>query len=124
MLAHSRTSKRSKATKFCLMLFMACVCWDAGYARDREQQRAKTRLETMCGRCHAVGTAGQSPNVNAPPFRTFGEDKLYDNDFGQRLQEGLTTIHRDMPTFRFNRRDADAAVDYLRSIQEHKKSRP
>jgi hypothetical protein len=29
-----------------------------------------------------------------------------------------------MPTFRFNRRDADAAVDYLRSIQEHKKSRP
>ncbi len=81
-------------------------------------------LETMCGRCHTVGATGQSPLINAPPFRTFGESKLYDNDFGQRLQDGLTTIHRDMPTFRFSRRDAEAAVNYLRSIQNHKKSGP
>ena len=66
---------------------------------------------------------GQSPHPDAPPFRTFGDDKLYDNDFGKRLQDGLSTIHPDMPTFRFKRRDAEAAVNYLKFIQEHKKSK-
>ncbi|MES2195697.1 MAG: c-type cytochrome [Pseudomonadota bacterium] len=80
-------------------------------------------LEEMCGRCHAVGATGKSPHVDAPPFRTFGENKLYDTDFGRRLQEGLSTIHRDMPTFKFSRDDADAAVAYLRSIQRSGKSR-
>ena len=85
-------------------------------ALDAEQRRVKGMLEEMCGRCHAVGTTGQSPNPLAPAFRTFGE-KLYDTDMVQRLQDGLTTIHPEMPTFRFNHHDAAAAVNYLRSIQ-------
>ena len=85
-------------------------------ALDPEQQRAKAMLENLCGRCHAVGKTGKSPNPLAPAFRRFGE-KLYDTDMTQRLQDGLTTIHPDMPTFRFNRHEAAAAVNYLRSIQ-------
>jgi cytochrome c len=111
-------------TRICLVFLMTCAWGEAGYAVDREHQRAKTMLATMCGRCHAVGLRGQSPHTDAPPFRTFGEDKLYDNDFGQRLQDGLSTIHRDMPTFQFSRRDADAAVNYLKSIQGSRKSKP
>jgi cytochrome c len=114
-------SGRRAVKKLCLALLTMCVWSEAGNALDREQRRAKALLETMCGRCHAVGMTGQSPHVAAPPFRTFSDDKLYDNDFGQRLQDGLTTIHKDMPTFRFDRRDADAAVNYLKSIQERKK---
>ena len=87
-----------------------------GYALDAEQKRSKALLENLCGRCHAVGKTGQSPNPLAPPFRTFGE-KLYDTDMVERLQDGLTTIHPDMPTFRFSRHEAAAAVNYLRSIQ-------
>jgi cytochrome c5 len=102
---------------------MICAWGSACYALDREQQRGKTLLETLCGRCHAVSKTGQSPHMDAPPFRTFGENKLYDNDFGARLQDGLSTIHPDMPTFRFSRRDAEAAVNYLKFIQEHKKSK-
>ena len=49
----------------------------------------------------------------------FGE-KLYDTDMVQRLQDGLTTVHKDMPTFRFDRQEAAAAVNYLRSIQKRK----
>jgi len=85
-------------------------------ALDPEQRRSKAMLEEMCGRCHAVGTTGQSPNSLAPAFRSFGE-KLYDTDMVQRLQDGLTTIHPEMPTFRFKHDDAAAAVNYLRSIQ-------
>ena len=116
--------KRGALAKLCLLLLTASACGEVGHAMDREQLRAKTMLETMCGRCHAVGTAGPSPHVNAPPFRILGENKLYDNDFRQRLQDGLTTTHRDMPTFRFGRRDANAAVNYLRSVQDRRQPGP
>ena len=109
--------------QFCLTLLMICAWSKASYALDRELQRGKTLLETMCAQCHAVGATGQSPHIDAPPFRTFGDNKLYDNDFAERLQDGLTTSHPDMPTFRFGQRDAEAAVNYLKFIQGHKKSK-
>jgi mono/diheme cytochrome c family protein len=109
--------------KFWLAVLMICVWSEAGHALDREQQRGKALLETLCGRCHAVGERGRSPHIDAPPFRTFGDDKLYDSDLGARLQDGLSTIHRDMPTFRFGRRDAEAAVNYLKFIQGRKSSK-
>lgn len=100
----------------CLAPLLLGATNSAAQALDAEQQRAKAMLENLCGRCHAVGRTGQSRNPLAPAFRTFGE-KLYDTDMVQRLQDGLTTIHPDMPTFRFNRHEAAAAVNYLRSIQ-------
>ena len=104
---------------FCLAL-LSTIAWSpSGYALDAEQKQSKAMLENLCGRCHAVGKTGQSPNPLAPPFRTFGE-KLYDTDMVQRLQDGLTTIHPDMPTFRFSRHEAAAAVNYLRSIQRRR----
>jgi len=107
---------RMVAALACLVLTLLGATGGAAQALDPEQQRARAMLENLCGRCHAVGKTGQSPNPLAPPFRRFGE-KLYDTDMVQRLQDGLTTIHRDMPTFRFNRHEAAAAVNYLRSIQ-------
>ena len=115
--------ERLAVKRSCLTLLMICACSSAGHALDREQQRGKALLETLCGRCHAVGEKGQSPHIDAPPFRTFGDDKLYDSDLAARLQDGLTTIHPDMPTFRFGRRDAEAAVNYLKFIQRRKKSK-
>jgi mono/diheme cytochrome c family protein len=109
--------------KSCLIVLMLCSWSEASHGLDREQQRGKALLQSQCGRCHAVRATGQSPHPDAPPFRTFSDDKLYDNDFGKRLQDGLSTIHPDMPTFRFKRRDAEAAVNYLKFIQEHKKSK-
>lgn len=108
--------------KFCLALLMMGAWSKVGYALDQEQQRGRVLLETLCARCHAVGTTGKSPHPEAPPFRTSGEE-LYDNDLGRRLQDGLITIHPDMPTFHFKQRDADAAVNYLKSIQQKKKSK-
>jgi mono/diheme cytochrome c family protein len=104
-----------------LAVLLAGAWSNASYALDREQQRGKILLETMCGRCHAVGGTGRSRHVDAPPFRTFDDNKLYDGDLVQRLQDGLTTIHPDMPTFRFSRNDAEAAVNYLKALQRHKK---
>jgi len=108
---------RMVAALACLVLPFFFAGSSAAQALDPEQQRARAMLENLCGRCHAVGKTGKSPNPLAPAFRRFGE-KLYDTDMVQRLQDGLTTIHPDMPTFRFNRHEAAAAVNYLRSIQK------
>ena len=54
--------------------------------------------------------------AQAPTFRNL--DRRVDLDtFFQRLREGVTVGHPDMPTFRFGRDDARAFIAYLRSIQ-------
>ncbi|NPU13671.1 cytochrome c [Bradyrhizobium sp. 83012] len=104
----------------CLLLLMTST---ASHALDSEQRRGKALLQSLCSRCHAIGPVGASPHPDAPPFRTFGDSKLYDDDFAQRLQTGLSTIHKDMPSFRFDRADAEAAVNYLKAIQVRPKRR-
>lgn len=104
-----------------LALLLICASSAGAHGLDREQQHGKALLERMCAKCHAVGETGRSPHPDAPPFRTFSEEKLYDEDFGQRLQEGLSTMHPDMPTFHFDRDDAEAAVNYLKYLHGRKK---
>src|SRR4051794_440514 len=87
------------------------------HALDSEQKRGKALLQSLCSRCHAVDRTGASPHADAPSFRTFGDSKLYDDDFAQRLQTGVSTIHKDMPSFQLDRADAEAAVSYLKAIQ-------
>jgi cytochrome c len=80
------------------------------------EQRGRALAERMCAQCHAIGKSGQSPHAGAPAFRAL--DRRVDLDsFMERLREGLTVGHPDMPTFRFTREDARAFLLYLRSIQ-------
>jgi hypothetical protein len=112
---------KQRLTRPAVAFLVLCASGETSRALDREQQRIRGVLQELCGRCHAVTETGRSPHPDAPPFRTFGETKLYDENFGHRLQSGLSTIHPDMPTFSFNQRDAEAAVSYLRAIQARKK---
>ncbi|MGJ5179522.1 c-type cytochrome [Bradyrhizobium oligotrophicum] len=100
-------------------LVLLCALGAPSHALDSEQKRGKALLQRLCSRCHAIGLTGASRHPDAPPFRTFGDSKLYDDDFSQRLQTGLSTIHKDMPSFRFDRAEAEAAVNYLKTIQVH-----
>lgn len=102
------------------LILSTIVLWPctAALALDEEQQHGKELLQRMCARCHSVGRTGASPNRQAPPFRSFSETQLYDSDFLERLQEGYSSIHPSMPTFRFNRDDAVAVLNYMKSIQE------
>jgi mono/diheme cytochrome c family protein len=79
-------------------------------------QRGQLLAHAMCASCHAIGKVGDSPHVNAPPFRRF--ERLIGLDtFVERLNEGLMTGHSDMPAFRFSSDDAQALVAFLRSVQ-------
>jgi mono/diheme cytochrome c family protein len=105
----------------CLAFVIVLLCGGTGYALDADQRHAKALLVELCARCHAVGRSGRSPQPDAPPFRTFSDVKLYDEDFGKRLRDGLSTMHPDMPTFHFSQRDSEAVVSYLRAIQVSRK---
>jgi mono/diheme cytochrome c family protein len=102
-----------------LLVLTIGLLWSTfALARVHEPRTGREMLQQLCARCHAVGRTGSSPNRQAPPFRSFSETKLYDSDFLQRLQDGYSSIHPFMPTFRFNREDAEEVLNYLKSIQE------
>lgn len=72
--------------------------------------------EAQCAGCHAVGPYGESPNPQAPVFRTiltrYNPDVLE-----EELIAGIRVSH-PMPEFQFNPQSTDALIQYLRSIQE------
>jgi mono/diheme cytochrome c family protein len=103
-----------------LAIIFLLLATSASVAQDSKptplEERGRALAERMCSSCHAVGRRGTSPHVGAPAFRAL--DRRVDLDtFTDRLREGLTVDHPDMPTFRFTRDDSRALLLYLRSIQ-------
>ena len=70
-----------------------------------------------CSRCHAIGTEGDSPHPEAPPFRTLSS-KYPVEDLAESLAEGIVSGHPDMPIFAFDPHDVEAIIEYLQSIQD------
>jgi cytochrome c len=84
---------------------------------DTRAERGRSLVTQYCAQCHAVGPADRSPLIAAPPFRGIN-DRLNSDELFERLQEGLSSAHKDMPSFRFSREDAHAIRSYLNSIQK------
>ena len=72
--------------------------------------------EAQCAACHAVGPYGESPNPQAPVFRTI-LTRYNPNVLEEELIAGIRVSH-PMPEFQFNPQSTDALIQYLRSIQE------
>jgi cytochrome c len=79
--------------------------------------RGRALVVEMCASCHAIEASGASPHPAAPPFRRLSR-RLDIDDLYDRLREGLSAGHRDMPAFRFSRDDARAIRAYLHAIEE------
>jgi cytochrome c len=92
------------------------ACCGMAAEADPRIRRGEALAIGMCAECHAIRRTDHSPHANAPAFRTL-ERRLDLDSFLDRLREGLTSGHPDMPTFRFTRDDARALIAYLRSIQ-------
>lgn len=83
---------------------------------DDSPERGREIAEQFCARCHAAGTAGDSPLAAAPPFRKLGQ-RFEIRDLEESLAEGIVTGHPDMPEFAFEPDDVGAIIAYLKSIQ-------
>jgi len=99
-----------------MLVLGGLICGGVAAERDRLREHGRALAEEMCSSCHAIGRSGQSPHPGAPAFRALDRRVNLDT-FVDRLRNGLTSGHPDMPTFRFTREDALALVAYLRSIQ-------
>lgn len=86
-------------------------------------QKGEVIVREHCGRCHAVGLTGSSPNEDAPPFRTLSSKYPIDS-LAESLAEGIMSGHPDMPVFVFTPHDVDAIIDYMQSIQEEPDAEP
>jgi cytochrome c len=79
-------------------------------------RRGHTLVEAACAVCHAVGRFDASPLKSAPPLRDV--HKRYPvEDLAEALAEGLITGHPSKPEFRFDARDVDDIIDYLKSLE-------
>jgi mono/diheme cytochrome c family protein len=98
------------------MVYGCCAGASLAQEPDKQIEQGKLLAMTFCAECHAVSTTDASPRAQAPAFRALDRRVNLDTFF-QRLREGVTSSHPDMPTFRFSREDARAFTAYLRSIQ-------
>lgn len=79
--------------------------------------RGRAFAEQNCGRCHALGTSGDSPNPKAPPFRTLHE-RYPVEDLTEALAEGIRTGHPEMPQFEaLDPVQIDDLIAYLKSLE-------
>ncbi|HML93659.1 cytochrome c [Methyloceanibacter sp.] len=97
--------------------FCALASAPAPAAEKDLTQKGEVIVREHCGRCHAVGLTGSSPNEEAPPFRTLSSKYPIDS-LAESLAEGIMSGHPDMPVFVFTPHDVDAIIRYMQSIQE------
>jgi cytochrome c len=94
------------------------VCTAGRAEPDMRVVRGAALAREMCAACHAVDRTDKSPHPSAPAFRSLERRLDGIDEFFERLRQGLTSGHPDMPTFRFTRDDARNLIAYLRSLQE------
>ena len=68
-----------------------------------------------CGRCHAVGTADESPHRITPPLRALGADYPIPM-LVEALRTGVVGGHEEMPQFDLGLDDVKALVLYIDSL--------
>mgnify|MGYP005854135397 CR=1 FL=1 len=100
-----------------LITILSGLAPSAARAADKGlENKGEALVRANCARCHAIGKEGESPNKEAPPFRTLSK-KYPVEDLAESLAEGIVSGHPDMPIFVFNAHDVEAIIQYLDSIQ-------
>jgi len=93
--------------------------WQTQGDKRPGERRGHDIAALVCARCHAVGAEGQSPNPNAPPFRTL-VDRLTDEGLQEQLEEGLPLGHSPMPPWNFSQEQEEDLLIYIFSLAPEK----
>jgi mono/diheme cytochrome c family protein len=86
-------------------------------AQQGRVQRGFTFVQTNCSQCHAIGRYGESPLLEAPPFRTLHTQYPIES-LAEAFAEGIITGHPSMPEFQLDAAQINDVLAYLQSIQE------
>jgi tetratricopeptide (TPR) repeat protein len=90
---------------------------DTALARDSEARvtQGETIVTANCGRCHATGQDGSSPNPKAPEFRNLHRRHPL-LALREPLTRGIAAQHDEMPHFTLSTAEIDAIIAYINSI--------
>jgi len=84
-------------------------------AETADAAHGREIAEANCGRCHALGRTGDSPQPKAPPFRDLG--KRYPiEQLAEALAEGMVTGHAEMPEIAFEPDEVGALLAFLEEL--------
>src|SRR5690242_4155226 len=108
--------KLNRPLRLALIALLFSVVAAPAQNRRAPESRGEALVSKKCARCHAIGRTGLSTHPEAPPFRTLGQ-RYPIEALAEGLAEGLSSGHPDMPEFRFEVRDVNAILTYLKSIQ-------
>lgn len=101
------------------VLAAACLAGSAAAQSVPPRPDAESGLAFVtanCGRCHAVGRAGDSPLGPAPRFREL--HLRYPVEFlEEALAEGIMTGHQAMPQFVLDPSEIADVIAYLKSLE-------
>ncbi len=78
-----------------------------------EQQHGKELLQQLCARCHSVGRdRRESRTGKRRSFAASAKPNSMTATSCNDYRMATSSIHPSMPTFRFNRDDAEAVLNY------------
>ena len=97
------------------LLALALLMLAAG-SRSPGVERGRIVVKANCAGCHAVGRADASPMSAAPPLRDLHQHYPVEA-LEEVLAEGLVTGHPSKPVFRFESREIEDIIDYLKSLE-------
>lgn len=104
---------------FALSVMLSIPALGSALAAGKDAVKAGEAVaRANCGRCHAVGRTGESPNPKSPPFRHLARRYPIAN-LEEALGEGIVVGHEglEMPQFQFDAKEVEALLAYLNSIQ-------
>ena len=81
-----------------------------------DERKGRTIVQMHCATCHAIGRQGESPMAKAPPFRDLHKRYPVEN-LQEALGEGIATGHATMPEFKFEPKQVDEIIDYLKTLE-------
>jgi cytochrome c553 len=100
-------------------LSLSLPAWAADVSLSAGRELAKAR----CGRCHAVGRTGDSPNPRSPRFRDLGARFPFDG-LKEALEQGMIVGHPQMPIQHLTAVEAGDLIGYMQSLQKGRGSQP
>jgi cytochrome c len=103
----------AKSGFFGLLLLVVTAC--QALADPSLIEAGRLIAEANCQRCHSITPTGDSPFVEAPPFRVIA--RIYNaSDLEEALVEGIVVGHPAMPEFKMTGEQAAAITAYIDSL--------
>lgn len=107
-------AEASKTIAIIASALLAAGCVDRPRAGDVKW--GERIAQANCARCHAIGSAGGSPNGFAPPFRDLR--RLYPADtLNDAFMPNTLIGHAPMPNFAMRADDMGDLLAYVQSVQ-------